>query len=732
MKNKITFNISASSYSMYKNSPLEFYYTYIIKSDYDTETNKSYGLAGTIVHSFLERYIKGIINDNFEDLFNEEWEKNGLNNLYGFNGNILDNQKYIDAIKYGMKLIKKIYKYGGIQEEYIEMPFYYDNNVEIKIKGYIDFLANTENGKHIIVDWKTNSSLSDFAIHAKMYHLLYLKKYKKMPLSACYEYICTGKKKVYRFTLEEIQAFEQELVSFCKTISAAGKDISKYDLGNIESPFNQHAKKCFIEMDKRASNTPINCTLKYNVLHFDSSLPEKLKKAILLKYSYFKDGVTFSMGYKNGNWDGRKYFYNMNKNTLPYGFINNLDELIHDFNEAFSTNYVLNIIDERDKRVTEMVYNTPFKDNNIKLRYYQEEAVIKALDKKVGILALGCSAGKTIIAADIIKKLNRRTLFLVNRIELAEQTKEELENYLGIEIGLMTEGELSIDKQITIASVQTIHAIINRKDETTNMLKKYLYNVSLCVADEVQCVKDSGMYRSVYSNLHNVVYIIGLSGTPFRTQNDTLEMNALEGFPIYTKLTDELTKEGFLCPSKCLFLKICNVHDKDNYNEAYMDAIVNNELRNNVIREVVEVYGENKKILILTRRLKHTEILHELIPNSLVITGSTNKSKRKKDYETFKNNNGFILIGTSKIFSAGINIPSLDIIINASAHKSSIDSIQIVGRVKRKHEGKKVGYYIDFKDNGKFLDKAAKERMHILGLYGEEVSIVTDLKGEIL
>jgi superfamily II DNA or RNA helicase len=53
-------------------------------------------------------------------------------------------------------------------------------------------------------------------------------------------------------------------------------------------------------------------------------------------------------------------------------------------------------------------YDTVFKESNIKLRYYQEEAVNMALIKEVGILALGCSAGKTIIAADLIKNLIRK------------------------------------------------------------------------------------------------------------------------------------------------------------------------------------------------------------------------------------------------------------------------------------------------------------------------------------
>jgi len=759
MTDMIKFNISASSYGVFKQSPLQFYYQYIIKANPDTPTIQSYGLAGNVVHKMLEEYNEGVKFDAKEE-FHKRWLNKKLDVLPGisFNGRpgkVLDESKYLRALKYGIRMSDKLYNITE-NELYLNFPFVNDDIVDINIKGYIDFIAE-KNEEVIIGDWKTNSSMRDFTVAAKMYHLLYYKEFGIMPIKASYEYLKMGKSKPYKFTLEDIMDFEKELYVFVETIKKWGTDISKYECGDLNSPFNAHRKKCNIEFEKRNNTTPINCVLRYNTLHFEK-LPEKLNKIFTIKYSYCKDGVVFSEKYKSGMWDGRKYFFR--KNTLPYGFIKDVEETIKDFNEMFNTKYDLIIDDMRDKNVTNKVFDTKFGDIDIVLRYYQEEAITRAILDRIGILALGCSAGKTIIAADLIKRLNRRTLFLVNRIELADQTKEELENYLGVEVGLMTEGNMDINKQITVASVQTIYSIIdgdkqyrrqvviarrngeydkvdalNKKIEErlemSNLLKKYLYNITCCIADEVQNVKDSGYYRSIYKNLANVVYCIGLSGTPWRTAGDTLEMNALEGFPIYKKLSDELTEEGFLTPSKCLFLKINNSHSSDKYNDAYVEGVVENDARNDIIGKIVETYGANKKILILTRRVKHAEILNELIPNSLVITGSTDKKKRKKNYETFKNTNGFVLIGSSKIFSSGIDIPDLDIIINASAHKSSIDSIQIIGRVKRKSEGKKMGYYIDFKDQGRFFDKASKERMDILKTFGEEVKIVDDLEGEI-
>jgi superfamily II DNA or RNA helicase len=722
----IKFNISASSYSLYKDSPLVFYYTYILKAPYDTKVNQTYSSSGTIVHNLLEEHSHDENLDVFSE-FEKRWHNAGLDDAPGFKGEPLNKNDYENALKYGLKLMDNLYEIIDTEIKY-ELPFYEDNNISVNLKGFIDFLAKDKKSNICIVDWKTSSSKSDFRIHALMYHLLYYKQNGSLPNRAVYEYLKLGTSTIYTFTLEEVLNFEKELLEFCKFISHNYTKINKFDIGNIDSPFNAHREKCFQEAIRRNNKTPLNVAIKDCYLVFDK-LPERLRKIINLKYSYSKDGVFHSEKYKSGQWDGRKYFFK--HDCLPYAFVHNVEELLEDYNDKFGTNYEFKFTDYRDSEVMNRKYDTVFKESDIKLRYYQEEAVNMALIKEVGILALGCSAGKTIIAADLIKKLNKKILFLVNRVELAEQTREELENYLGINVGLMTEGELIVEPQIIVASIQTIFAILKRKDSTSIILKDYLKSLPVIIADEIQNLKNSGYYKSVYSNTPNLKYCIGLSGTPFRSQGDSLEMNSLVGFPIYWKSNEALTEEGFLCPSKCLFVNNCLTHDYDEYSTAYDAYIVENEERNKIIANMANKFKDDKKILILTRRLTHAEKLHELIPNSIVITGVTDKKFRREGFESFKTTNGLVLIGSTKIFSAGINIPSLDMIINATAHKSSIDSIQIVGRVKRKFEGKTIGYFIDFLDNGRFFNQASKDRINILKDWGEIVLIVDSVDDEI-
>ena len=122
------------------------------------------------------------------------------------------------------------------------------------MKGYIDFVAE-DNGEIIIGDWKTNSSKKDFSIPAKMYHLLYYKKYGILPIKASYEYLKLFTKPVeYDFTLKQVLDFEQELLEFVSLIKKLGNNESNYEFGDIHGIFNEHYKKCITELTKRIKN----------------------------------------------------------------------------------------------------------------------------------------------------------------------------------------------------------------------------------------------------------------------------------------------------------------------------------------------------------------------------------------------------------------------------------------------------------------------------------------------
>lgn len=99
---------------------------------------------------------------------------------------------------------------------------------------------------------------------------------------------------------------------------------------------------------------------------------------------------------------------------------------------------------------------------NIKLREYQTETiknVIKALNNGINrqLIVLPTGAGKTIIFSALVRMLKQRTLIIVHRDELVKQAVEKLKIlWPDVEIGIVKANQNDFQKQVVIASVQTL------------------------------------------------------------------------------------------------------------------------------------------------------------------------------------------------------------------------------------------------------------------------------------
>lgn len=731
MKKKIELSLSPSSINLYNTSQLQFYYDYIIGAEPDTKTIEAYGAGGSAVHVTLEEYAKNK-SINPLDFFSNYWHDKGIQEMSGIMGRKLKFEVYEQAVVRGKSLLDTVYT-NPIAEEKIKWKLLETEEFVVYVAGIID-LKCVKDGKKILVDWKTSSKVDKgegFKLQGRHYTYLEFKKYNYIPDEIIFEYVKIDDKKSHSFTKQDLIEHEEYLLSLAKEIVAKGTDISRYEIGEIGGIFNPHRKKCEQEKIRRQDKNVIKTTLKNNMLIFET-LPKKLSIAMDEKYSYYTPGYNWSELYKKRLWDGKTHLFKNNR--LPYGFITDFKELLIDYNNYFKTDYKLEILDMRNEKIVNKTFGTKFKDSNIKLRYYQKDAIKAAIDKKVGILYIGTGGGKTLLITEMIKALDRRTMFIVNRIELVRQTKKVLKDYLGIEIGEISQGKADTNKKVTVACIQTIYSILKRNDETSKKMQLYLHNVNFGIYDEAQNLSNEGMYGAISKFLKNNDYFIGLSGSPWRNDGCTLEMNALVGKPIYSKPTEELEKEGFLCPTKCFFVNTNEnqtlLNDMD-YPEVYDACIVDNNERNKIIVDFVNKHSATKKILVLTKRIKHAELLSREIKNAFCITGQTHELARESMFEEFKEKDKVVLVGSTKIFSAGVDIPDLDIIVNASGHKSSVDSVQIIGRAKRLSPGKKFGYFIDFYDNVKYLNKASDERIKVLKKFKNELKIV-DKISEVL
>ena len=226
------------------------------------------------------------------------------------------------------------------------------------------------------------------------------------------------------------------------------------------------------------------------------------------------------------------------------------------------------------------------------------------------------------------------------------------------------------------------------------------------------------------------------SGTAFRDDGNDMMINAVTGYKIFDLSSKVLIDKGWLVKPKIIFIKDYMtkeevkkleeetktglINESMDYANYYEKLIHKNPKRNNKILETF-VNNKGKKILILTKLVEHGKFLNNIIRNSKHLYGATPKEEREQIMKEFKGDELNVLISTISIFSEGIDIPSLDIVINAAANKGNVKTIQILGRILRKLEGKKEATYYDFIDETKFFKLASYARKRILVKEGHDI-----------
>ena len=160
--------------------------------------------------------------------------------------------------------------------------------------------------------------------------------------------------------------------------------------------------------------------------------------------------------------------------------------------------------------------------------------------------------------------------------------------------------------------------------------------------------------------------------------------------------------------------------DKD-YQNDYRCNIQENIYRHQKIVDIVNIH-KDKKIMILTRLVNHGKTLQKMIPNSQHIYGTLKRNG--KIYENFLDNKFKHLIMTISKGGEGLDIPDLDMTINASCNKSDVVSEQVGGRSLTMIDGKSKAYIIDFYDQGYHSKKHSEERMETYKNLGFEVNII--------
>jgi DNA repair protein RadD len=202
-----------------------------------------------------------------------------------------------------------------------------------------------------------------------------------------------------------------------------------------------------------------------------------------------------------------------------------------------------------------------------------------------------------------------------------------------------------------------------------------------------------------------------MSGTDWISNNDDpnskLYLESICSNRVFNLNASSLIEQKYLVPAKILFYSVPEWPEKlpDSYLAIYSQYVVKNELRNQIIVDVTKkLIQMGRKVLILVRHISHgKELAAKLYDVPLYfVSGAVGGLEREQVKEDFQNGIYKCLIASS-VFDVGINIPELDGLILAGGGKSTIKSLQRIGRVIRTSENKKDAIIVDFLDNAKYL-----------------------------
>jgi len=441
----------------------------------------------------------------------------------------------------------------------------------------------------------------------------------------------------------------------------------------------------------------VKYTPTYSIVKKASAVEEDILSEVC---SFVVPGYWFSDAYRRGYWNGRQCLYSKRYRTFPSGLLDRIEKSLKERGFTLS-------VEGRQKR--------RFKIRRLKgidLRGYQREAIRVSLEKQRGIIHGPTGSGKTLALAGIIESVGGRSICLVNRKDLMYQTAKVLKRHTTQEVGLVGDGNIDF-QDCTVATVQTLYSLLQRDD-----VRKWLKECDVMIADEVHGLGAQTFYKCAMRVGADIR--IGMSGTPLsRDDNRNLMVIAATGEVIFRQNAHDLAKDGFLTLPKVRVVDVWAPPVKGSYQRVRIDGIVRCKERNEVIKKAVELFRKkNLEILVIVREIEHGNILKKLL-NVPFVCGKDPSFVRSELLKDFSNVGCAI---ASTIFEEGIDLPQLQALVVACGGKSSIKTIQRVGRGMRLKKDYPHFFVVDFLDHhNRYLEKHSRRRIELYKGYGYDV-----------
>jgi superfamily II DNA or RNA helicase len=286
----------------------------------------------------------------------------------------------------------------------------------------------------------------------------------------------------------------------------------------------------------------------------------------------------------------------------------------------------------------------------------------------------------TVMALNIISKLQKKTLVVVHKDFLLKQWRERIEQFLPTaSVGLIKAKVIDIeDKDIVVGSLQSL----SMKDYDKGTFDEF----GCVIYDEIHHLSAEVFSRSLFKT--NFKYSLGLSATMTRKDGLTKVFKWHIGDIVYKNKKKNIDNVDVICYKYYNDNQIYSKEETLYNNKPNMARMINNicefEPRIIFIINIIKMIKKkenNRNILVLSDRRNHLKEIKKGIEKLGIGNSGYYVGGMKNDELKNSEDNCDILLGTFSMASEGMDIPKLDTVILASP-KSDIQ--QSVGRILRK------------------------------------------------
>ncbi|CAB4932465.1 MAG: helicase [Actinobacteria bacterium] len=334
------------------------------------------------------------------------------------------------------------------------------------------------------------------------------------------------------------------------------------------------------------------------------------------------------------------------------------------------------------------------KQNDWKIRPYQELAAEGFWHGGSGVVVLPCGAGKTIVGAAAMAHAKATTLILVTNTVAARQWREELLKRTNLnedEIGEYSGAK----KEIRPVTIATYQVMTKKKNGVYSHLDLFdTHDWGLIIYDEVHLLP-APIFRftaDIQSRRR-----LGLTATLVREDGLEGEVFSLIGPKRFDVPWKEIESQGYIAPAECIEVRVTlNENERLTYataepEERYRYCATTRSKRNVV--EAIAIHHKDDQLLVIGQYLDQLDELAELL-GVPVIKGETPVKERERLFQMFRTGELKCLV-VSKVANFSIDLPDATIAIQVSgAFGSRQEEAQRLGRILRpKSDGRTAKFY---------------------------------------